>query len=194
MSSPILFFVVIVVIDLVLKSLKDKKKVEQKTQRDITNTQSQVEKKQSGGALKELRRMMEEEFDKQKSNVENLDTRNIPEEDENIHREENKKGKTRQELIKNQEEKVNKHSELATFNRLEREQTMYKARLSDSQVHLSEKDPRIKTGYADFESRRPVSIEVESKSKTNGLINIKRDILKGIIYSEILSKPKSLEK
>jgi hypothetical protein len=208
MPSPLIFFVVIVVIDLVLKSMKDKKKVERernsRTTVSTTETSTrrpQVEQKRSGATLRDLRRIMEEEFEKQTGNVENLDSRTQSREDSSSRKTEIPVKKTREDLIRSQREKINKHSEFEKSKRLQKEQMLTKSRLSDSQVTLASQHPNHrKMDHVDLETRRPVTIEVKDTSESQdgsrpqGILNIQEDILKGIIYSEILSKPKSMQK
>jgi LAS superfamily LD-carboxypeptidase LdcB len=202
MPSPLIFFVVVVVIDLILKSIKDKKKIEEKRQKDITQTatQTQTQQKKSNNTIRELRKSIEEEFERQKDKMENINPRNVSNEAQERPRREGRERKTRQELIEKQREKINKHSEMDNSKRLQRESTMSKSRLSDSQIPLGQKDSKRKSRYDDLENRRPVTIEVENTSRENkksgvsGMVNIEKDILKGIIFSEILSKPKSISK
>jgi hypothetical protein len=215
MPNILVFFVVIVVIDLILKSVKDKKKVERERNRNTTvstnetsTRRPQVEQKRSGTTLRDLRRIMEEEFQKQTGNVENSDTRTRSREDDTSRRGDDTPKKreitakqARQELIKSQKEKINKHSEFEKSKRLQKEQMLTKARLSDSQVTLASQHPNHrKMDHVVLETRRPVTIEVKDTSESqdgsrpHGILNIQEDILKGIIYSEILSKPKSMQK
>lgn len=215
MSGPILFFVVVVVIDLVLKSVREKKKVDENRERmtpsptKTSTTKPQVDRERSGGALRDLRRMMEEEFQKQSGNIENLDprraesmeTRNKPIVDDTPIKRENTAKKTREELIQNQKDKINKHSELEKSRRLQKDQMFTSSRLSDSQVTLASQ--HINGGDDndyDFSTRKPVTIglkdtsRAKGQSRSLGILNIKEDIIRGVIYSEILGKPKSMKK
>lgn len=198
--NPLIFFVVIIVIDLVLKSLRDKKTVERKRQEDLRNATPQVERKKPSSTIRELRRSMEEEFNKGKEKLEDFQTNNTPKEDEISTRREGRQRQARKELIENQREKINKHSDFEKNRRLEKEKVLSKSRLSERQVPLSQQDPKRKVNYDDLDTRKPVTIKVEDtstkskESKQYGMINIEEDILKGIIYSEILSKPKSMQK
>lgn len=212
MSGPILFFVAVVVIDLILKSAREKKKVQQDRNRKTTpTTKPQVEKKRSGGTLRDLKRMMEEEFEKQAGSFDNVDPRRVESGKDRSQstgygsplEKERPVKKTREELIQNQKDKINKHSEFEKSRRLQKEQMLTKARLSDSQVTLASQHvngSKNAIGDYDFGTKKSVTIELKDsekariRSRSQGILNIKEDILKGIIYSEILSKPKSMKK
>lgn len=211
MSGPLLFIIVIAVVDLFLKSLRDKKKVEkrreredpynQSTQRQAPNSQREVQtqkrESRAGSTIRELRRSLEGEFDKQIGKVEDKSSKKISRKtnDPNITQTPQERSREAERIrIEKQKSKVDKHSELERSSRLQ------KARLSDSQVTLGSKDPKRRVDYADLSTRKPISIELEEvlkegkRSRSRGMLNIREDILKGVIYSEILSKPKSLEK
>ena len=110
------------------------------------------------------------------------------------------KNLAREEKIQQQKAKVEKHSELLAANRKRRKELSRQVRLSERQVPLANQDPKRRMDDYDLDQRRKVTIETQnvgdlSKSKSiNKKLNIKEDILKAVIYSEILSKPKSLEK
>lgn len=203
MSGPLLFIVVIAVVDLFLKSLRDKKKAEKRREGEMPDNQNaqrqaQTQKKEgrSGGTIRELRRSLEEEFDKQVGKAEGKGSKKpSPKKDPYMTQTPQERSReAERERIEKQRQRVSKHSELERSNRLQ------KARLSDSQVTLGSKDPKRRVDYDDLSIRKPVSIGLEDiskdeiHSKRRGVLNIKEDILKGVIYSEILSKPKSLEK
>lgn len=139
----LLFFILIVVIDLILKSIKDKQKIQKakskkwqqinKEPRDGKSIiASPIQRKET---IRESNRKIEQEQVKEKR---------VPSRDESI--------------FKN-------------------EQTREKS--AQSKVYRSEMELIVEDNFTDKRSK---------KSK----IPIKKDILKGIIYSEILSEPKSL--
>lgn len=197
MSSPLIFFVIILVINLVLTSSKEKKKVQKKRQSDMRNTQPQVEKKKPGSTIRELRHSLENQFERQMGKSDDFDNKGIPKETQVSSRREGMENLDRKELIQKQREKINKHSVFEQDKRLKRQEIVPSSRLSDIRAS---KDPSRRVDYEDLETIKPVTIEVEdtaknlNSSKQHGMINIKKDIVKGIIYSEILSKPKSMEK
>lgn len=107
---------------------------------------------------------------------------------------------SRDQRIETQRAKVLKHSDYEKDRRLQRAEVLNKSRLSDSQVTLSSRMSKRNSDDYDLDKRRKTSIETlniakEARDKkTSGFLNIKDDILKGVIYSEILSKPKSLNR
>lgn len=169
MPNPLIFLVAIVVIDLVLKSVKNKKKVEEarRTSMDQTEHKAPVNPKKtsSGGSIRELRRMLEEELEKgKKQDVEKtIDTIDTIE-----------KRKTRDDLIAEQRNKINKHSELEKMKR--RKEEINKSRDS-------------------FKNGNKVPIREVFVAKSHKDKNeFREDLVKGIIFSEILGKPKSMKK
>lgn len=164
MPNPLIFLVAIVVIDLVLKSVKNKKRVEEarRGNGDQSGNKTPVNPKKtsSSGSIRELRRMLEEELERGKK----------PEVEKTIDTME--KRKTRDELIEDQRMKIDKHSELAKMKR-RKEQIDRKASEND---YL---EPIKKVLTAETH---------EEKSE------FREDLIKGIIFSEILGKPKSMRK
>lgn len=215
MSGPILFFIAVVVIDLVLKSVRDKKRVEKERDRkttpstDTSTRKPQIDQKRSGGSLRELKKMLEDEFQQQTGDAKdrdtrmdgNLDTRSQSPEKDIPKKQKISRDQARENMIKNQKDKVSKHSELEQSRRLQKEQMLTKARLSDSQITLASQHVNgRKIDDFDFGTRKPLTIELKekarakAKSKSKYRLNIKEDIIKGIVYSEILGKPKSMKK
>ncbi len=212
MSGPILFFLAVVVIDLVLKSVRGKKNIEKERERrttpstaNSTSSKPQVDQKRSGGSLRELKKMLEEEFQNQTGEGKGLErkpeTLSQPAEKDLLKNQDISRKQTREDLIKNQKEKVDKHSELEKNRRLQKDQMLTRARLSDSQVTLASQHINgRKIDDFDFSTKKPLTIELEEKekmkarSKSRKKLNIKKDIVKGIVYSEILGKPKSMQK
>lgn len=208
MSGPLLFIIVIAVVDLFLKSARDKKKAEKKREREMPNTQNtkrqdqgemQTKKSQTGNTLRELRRSLEEEFDKQIGKVEDKGSKSVSKEVRKTQTPQERAREAERVRIEKQREKVDKHSELERSSRLQRDRMLTKSRLSDSQVNLASKDPNRKVDDYDLSTRKPISIELEDSSKQKkddrrGILDIREDILKGVIYSEILSQPKSRQR
>lgn len=106
----------------------------------------------------------------------------------------------RADLIKAQEDKISKHSDMEKSRRTQRDQMLKSSRLSDQQVTLASQAPKRYLEDYDLDKQRKVSIEttdlesINNKNKINRTLNIKEDILKAVVYSEILKAPKSLEK
>lgn len=202
MSGPLLFIIAIAVADIFLKSVRDKKNVQKRREREMPNTQNQTQTKKSktGNTIRELRQSLEEEFDKQIGKIEDKDAKSVPKEVIKPQTPQERAREAERVRMEKHKEKINKHSELEKSSRLKRDVMLTKARLSEKQVNLSSKDPNGRVDDYDLSTRKPISIELEDSLKKGkddrryGMINIKDDILKGIIYSEILSKPKSLEK
>ena len=140
MPSPLLFFIFIIVIDLVLKSARDKKKIEQSRQKRTQETQVQPQKPKP---FKDLKRELEQELEKE-----------------------------RQREISRRQEQFNLNK--AT-----------KSGLKDAVIgrghERSPWDEDISNKNV-TEVIKPMVIEVESNEN-----DLKKDILKGIIFSEILS-------
>lgn len=107
---------------------------------------------------------------------------------------------TRLERIEDQRDKVREHSELERSQRMQKQQMLRATRLSEQLVPLAKKDPKHRMENYDLDQKRRVSIQTSEaiksslKSKSDRDIDLKRDIKKAIIYSEILGKPKSLQK
>lgn len=107
---------------------------------------------------------------------------------------------SRDDRIEAQRAKVLKHSDYEKDRGLQRPEILRKTSLSDHQVPLASRMRKRNMDDYDLDKRRSASIEALEVSKetsdkeTSGFLNIKDDILKGVIYAEILSKPKSLDK
>lgn len=108
--------------------------------------------------------------------------------------------KTREDTIRRQEAKITRHSEMERSRRLQRDTLIRSSHLSEGRVTLAESVPKRRMRDYDLGQQKSVSIQTADldKSKTqrdsSRRLNIREDILKGVIYSEILAKPKSLEK
>jgi hypothetical protein len=152
MPSPLLFFIFIIVIDLILKSVKDKKKIEQSREKRTQEIQKQPTKQRP---LADLRKLLEEEVNKEKQREiarrqgTPMDSQGSKSKAVEVkHREEEPKNLTKEKQswdIKTEEKKVNEVPNISL-----------------SQVDNNRKD-------------------------------LKQDILRGIIFSEILAKPKSIQ-
>ncbi len=138
MRSPLFFFIIVIVIDLILKSAKDKKKIEQ------------ARRKRTG-------------------DIEQVPT----------------KGKSIMETIRAEIEKeVQKGS-----NKKVDKPKVYKEKTSVNMQKDAEMHKRSE--WTEDVFLKPV-IEA-SKSKEINQNSLKKDILRGIIFSEIISEPKSIK-
>ncbi len=140
MPSPILFFIFMIVIDLILKSSKDKKKIEQERQKKV----KELEKQPSiFRPMEDLKRILEEEIQKDKQ---------------------------REALKKQPKENRSKVS---------------KPVVKETKERTIEKYPREDVNLEIKTSKDTYEVEEEH--------DIKRDLLMGIVFSEILSEPKSIQ-
>ena len=127
MSSPLLFIIIVGVIDLFLKSSREKKKKQQKMQGKMPNVDPRAKKKRSRNTIDDLRRGLVEEFERQRSKIEDKDIEDTfekteePQTAKRRERSEEKAREARRKLIEDQRKKTNKHSGLDRSNRLHRE-------------------------------------------------------------------------
>lgn len=136
--SPLVFFVIIIVIDLILKSSKDKKKIE-----EVRKKRNEGYKRQFTEKKRDLITVLNEEIEK------NLGNRNTV-----------------------KENRANK------IKRVEKD---------NLDLIKANRENIIEEKTAEDNNR-----EVEkSKSMDTSEIDIRKDIVRGIIFSEILSEPKS---
>ncbi len=152
MPSPLLFFIFIIVIDLILKSVKDKKKIEQSRENRNQEIQKQPEKQRPLG---DLRKLLEEEVMKEKQ----------------------------KEIARRQgttlESQRSKSKVVEVKPRKEEPENFTKEKQSWDLVR---------------EEKKVKEIPNVSLSQTdNNRKDLKKDILRGIIFSEILSEPKSIQ-
>lgn len=174
MPNPLIFFIVIIAIDLILKSKQNKKKMEkarrQSSEEVNDKNLTKSDKSFSNKPLRELKRILENELESEKEKE--IKRENSRKQNETMDTME--KGSTRDELIRLQKDKVNKHSELENMKRK-------KLEIEKNRQHYMD-------GYNDPIKQVLVPETEEDKMK------FKEDIIKGIIFSEILGKPKSLKK
>lgn len=176
MPNPLIFFIVIIAIDLILKSKQNKKKMEkarrQSSEQVNDKNLTKSDKSFSNKPLRELKRILENELESEKEKEKEIKRENPRKQNETIDTME--KGTTRDESIRLQKDKVNKHSELENMKRK-------KLEIEKNRQHYMD-------GYNDPIKQVLVPKTEEDKMK------FKEDIIKGIIFSEILGKPKSLKK
>lgn len=153
MSNPILFFIFIIVIDLILKSVRDKKKIAQKKMnreepfqnKDALNKEKPIQK---SGSIREVMSTLREE-------VANERQKEL----------ERRQEKSKKVIVKTEEQIIT--------------QKAYEDNKYWEEKRSSEENRKIQ------ESKK-----LEELSSEN---NIREDLIKGIIFSEILSPPKSIE-
>lgn len=156
MSNPVLFFILIIVIDLILKSVKDKKKIEKDRQqrKESPNNRTELSREkpiQKSQPIRDIISTLREEIENEKH----------------------------KELIKRQENtKQNQYTNL-----LGDEQTLAKKKYEADE-------------YWDNKRKIEEDIKLQEKSdleKNKTKRDIKDDLVSGIIFSEILSEPKSIK-
>lgn len=157
MSSPLLFFIFIIVVDLILKSLRDKKKIEKTKQ-----------KRQQELRTDNVRKPSYE--DSQKSSSRNI----MSTLREEIEKERLKEIARRQGRVENIEPKVEQKPVIKDYKEKE-----YWDKKKEQDV-LREKNIHTPT------ETKPVEVEINKKG-------IREDLVRGIIFSEILSEPKSIQ-
>lgn len=157
MSSPLLFFIFIIVVDLILKSLRDKKKIEktkQKRQQELRTDsvrKSSYEDSQTSSSRNIMSTLREE-----------------------IEKERLKEIARRQERVENIKPKVEQKPVIKNYKEKE-----YWDKKKEQDV-LREKNIHTPT------ETKPVEVDINKK-------RIKEDMVRGIIFSEILSEPKSIQ-
>lgn len=156
MSNPVLFFILIIVIDLILKSVKDKKKIEKDRQqrKESPNNRTELSREkpiQKSQPIRDIMSTLREEIENEKH----------------------------KELIKRQENtKQNQYTNL-----LGDEQTLAKKKYEADEY---------------WNNKRKIEEDIKLQEKSDLEKNkTKRDIkdvlVSGIIFSEILSEPKSIK-
>lgn len=161
LPRSIIYFLVVLVIDLILKSLKEKKEI-----------------KKGGEARKIIRQKAKEEDVKVEGEEERL-------EDIEAYME---------STVQSIEELVS--SEEYIYNTYEEKPPKEEGEVLSNKVLGPETRPKI--GGKTLDEREGIQDiikdEIKSKKKAYKIKKSREDIIKGIIYSEILSKPKSLRR
>ncbi|MCQ4923772.1 hypothetical protein NE686_11785 [Tissierella carlieri] len=155
MPGPLLFFIFIVVIDLILKSAKDKKKIEEAKNR---RTQELNKQPAPSRPMADLRKILEEEVEKERQRE--------------IVRRQGKTNQRQNTLIKEKRPDMNANDKKTDINEISWE--------------IRENEKR------NSENKNPEIVSSQNKIENNER-NLRKDILRGIIFSEILSEPKSLQ-
>ncbi|NLK43295.1 MAG: hypothetical protein GX300_02745 [Tissierellia bacterium] len=157
MPSPLLFFIFIIIVDLILKSLRDKKKIDMAKER----RQGELKKSQPSKPrpMADLRKILEEEIQKER---------------------ERQRPRPRQSEIP--KGRINTKPK-ATPERSRPMETPMPS-FEEADYSISTKAEKV----LDNDERKENVLKTEMKK-----IKPREDIIKGIIFSEILSKPKSLQ-
>lgn len=145
MGNPLIFFIVVIVIDLFLKSAKDKKKTQEARMRKAGEIKEPPKKPK--GMINTFREEIEKELSKDLN------------------------GKPKQRLRRKPLAAEKQKIETVSSTEFQGEQ-FQGSMIAPEKIEKEQK-----------------MVETESKVK----LDIKKEILKGVIYSEILSEPKSLQ-
>ena len=152
MPSPLLFFIFIIIVDLILKSLKDTKNIDmakERRQRELGKGQPSKTR-----PIADLRKILEEEIQKERQRA------------------------RQSEIPRRRIESQPKATVQAT-----RDVEAPMPSSVEPDYSVSTKTEKV----SDYGEKK----DKESKSKVK--INPRDEIIKGIIFSEVLSKPKSLQ-
>ncbi|MBU5313601.1 hypothetical protein KQI38_16380 [Tissierella carlieri] len=155
MPGPLLFFIFIVVIDLILKSAKDKKKIEEAKNR---RTQELSKQPVPSRPMADLRKILAEEVEKERQ--------------KEIARRQGKTNQRQDILLKEKRPDINADDKKADINEISWEVR--------------------ENGNRNSENKNSETVSSQNKIENNER-NLREDILRGIIFSEILSEPKSLQ-
>lgn len=154
MPGPLLFFIFIVVIDLILKSAKDKQKIEEARKRRTQELSKQPGVPTTSRPMADLRKILSEEIEKERQRE--------------IEKRQGKTPQRRNTLFNEKKPKV------STVDK--------KADIKETSWEIRKEEKSIP------ESTKLDGIPAQNKERT-----LREDILRGIIFSEILSEPKSLQ-
>ncbi len=150
MPSPLLFFIFVIAIDLILKSSRDKKKIEQAKQKRTGELGKNTP--MPSKPIADLRRILEEEVEKER----------------------------RRELEKRQKKAIETKGPKPS-PKTQQETSKTPVREQISWEIKPEKESKV-------EVSKPTISKIEKKEE-----NLRKDIVRGIIFSEILSEPKSIQ-
>lgn len=156
MPGPLLFFIFVVVIDLILKSAKDKQKIEE-AKRMRTQELNKQPTASKPRPMADLRKILEEEVEKERQ----------------------------RELARRQKKTTQKQSTLFSEKRTNKDFVDKKIDTKEISWDIRENEKSISENK---KSDVTSPAKVENKER-----NLRQDILRGIIFSEILSEPKSLQ-
>ncbi|WMM23502.1 hypothetical protein RBU61_11110 [Tissierella sp. MB52-C2] len=158
MSGPILFFIFIIVTDLILKSVKDKQKIEESKKKRMPEMNRQPQQSRTLGDLKKIL-------------------------DEELQRERQRGFSKRQDkTIEKKNIRVSTREKAGNIDRgLKRDRYSEES----NSMNISEDLGTLETPRS-MESLNSTNIDDKKEE-------LREDILRGIIFSEILSPPKSIQ-
>lgn len=158
MSGPILFFIFIIVTDLILKSVKDKQKIEESKKKRMPEINRQP---QQSRTLGELKKILDEELQRERP-------RGF--------------SKRQDKTIEKKNVRVSTREKAGNIDR-----GLKRDRYSEepNSMNISEDLGTLKTSRS-MESLNSTNIDDKKEE-------LREDILRGIIFSEILSPPKSIQ-
>lgn len=157
MPGPILFFIFIIVIDLILKSAKDKKKIDEARRRRTQEFNKQPATPTHSRPMADLRKILEEEVQKERQ----------------------------REMARNQRH-TTKQSTLFNEKGPNLDKANKRADIKERTIEVRRDEESL------FENRNMNNTPVKNEAK-NKEVNLREDILRGIIFSEVVSEPKSLQ-
>lgn len=157
MPGPILFFIIIIAIDLILKSAKDKKNIDEARRRRTQELNKQPTTPTPSRSMADLRKILEEEIQKE-----------------------------RQREMARKQRHTTKQSTLFNEKRPNQDKVNKKADIKERTIEVRKDEENL------LENRNVYNTPVKNEVK-NKEVNLREDILRGIIFSEILSEPKSLQ-
>lgn len=158
MPGPLLFFIFIIVIDLILKSAKDKQKIQEAKRRRTQELNKQSNTPTTPRPMADLRKILSEEIEKERQ----------------------------RELARRQSRTVQKQSNVLNEKKPNVSNVNKKIDTNEISWEIVKDEKNIKDSTKPDVT--PVQSKVDNKEKT-----LREDILRGIIFSEILSEPKSLQ-
>ena len=175
--NPLIFFAVVIVVDLILKSAKDKKKVEETRQKKIQTLRNE----QNVQELKPTETRVKREVQKNPSLVKKEDKDNFFGEGKS-YRDEHK---GYQERYEERYDDIDE-SYVAKDIKLDRSA---KSLYDKNAIQVSERKEYDKQDIRNY-GREKEKIEIPIPTAST----FKSDVLNGIIFLEILGKPKSMQK
>lgn len=174
--NPLIFFIVIIGIDLLLKSVKDKKKIEE----EIFKKTQELKNKDKVKKVKEPDRRVKREIQKNPSLSKKLEKDNFFGEGKSYR--DNHEGY--QERYDSRYEKIDE-----TYDDFKESYTSQGGLYDPNAIQTSSKKEYKELDVRNY-GKNIEKIDIPlAKAST-----FKKDVLNGIIFSEILGKPKSLQK
>lgn len=183
MNGPIVFLIIWAVFNVLIKSSKDKKKAQNRSRKpgERTNTPSNVDmsqrknkpqKKNFRQTIEDYKSQIEKEFAMETSEKQKPINKEAVKKKEPTLEEKRKTFREGRFWNEKEEPPINKHLNLEEKRKTFREGRFWK----------EEEEPEVS-----------MTLIEETEIGDEAFFDIREDILKGVIYSEILDKPKSLQ-